>query len=161
MENQIQSNNTNICLVLMYMIYSTIHLLIIIYFFGISHVSLKRNYNFIIFIFLLCIFTSFLLTAIFVFINYMSNRRKLLYICLIPSLINELIFIGLLIFCIIYLVKNTSGSTYEDFMIFVIVTFLIESLPNFILFIHICRKSKNKRIENLENINDSSLLNKN
>ena len=156
-QNQIQTRNINLCLVIIFWISAIIHLLFFIILYNSFDINISNNNEYYIYWILLGIFISYLLTAIFASINYNSYRRKLLYLCLIPSLFNEFIFIALLIDCVIYLVKD------NDFlMIDFIIILLIDNCPNIILFIHINAKTKNTSSHNKDNINNnSSLLNRN
>ena len=158
MENQIQiqSKNTNLFLVIIFWIYTTIHLIIILYY-SITDVDF-RNINgtkFNILLVLSSLFISFLLTTIFVTLNFCRNIY--LYRCLIPSVINELIFIFLLIF-FLFIISNLPGKDPEIAIFLVIFLFLIESCPNIILFVHIYKKSKNKNSQNIDNLNNNSPL---
>jgi len=163
MENQIQiqSRNTNLCLVLTFSIYTTIHFIITIYY-SATDVDFKDiasgNYETLLIHF--SIFILFLLTTIFISVNF--HRNICIYICLIPSLINELIFIFLFISFIYIITFIPIGSNPEIDILFIIFLFIIESCPNIILFVHICRKSINNNSENIDNINSNSpLLNNN
>ena len=142
---------------IIFWISAIIHLLFFIFLYNSFDINISNNNEYYIYWILLGIFISYLLTAIFASINYNSYRRKLLYLCLIPSLFNEFIFIALLIDCVIYLVKD------NDFlMIDFIIVLLIDNYPNIILFIHINEKTKNTSSQNIDNINNnSSLLNRN
>jgi len=158
MENQtqIQSRNTNLCLVIIFWIYTIIHFIVIVYYFivAVDFTSINRA-NIRIISILSSLFISFLLTAIFVTVNY--YRNFCMSICLILSLISELIFISLLIF-LIYAINHTPGRGHELAVLLVVFHFLIESCPNILLYVHICRKLRNKNSENLDNINKNSPL---
>ena len=149
MENEInnQSRNNNICLSIIFWIYTTVHLVIFLYNTDTNKID--------IFLALLFIFISFLLTTIFVTVNICKNIFK--YLCLILSSINELIFICLLIF-IIAIICSFPGSDAGISIIILIFLFLIESLPNIILFAHFHLKSKNENSQNIENNNNNSRL---
>ena len=155
-ENPIQYRKTYLLLIILLWIYTAIHLGILLYFFfteiyhsGISEAEMN---GLLIFGFL---FISFLSTAILVTVNYCRNVCNL-KISLIPSIINELIFIGVFLFALllIFAFGIRNGS---DFLVLVVVIilFLIESTPNIILYILICKKSRNKRTPNLNNNNIS------
>ena len=161
MENQIQikSRKADICLIMIFSIYTTIHFIITVYYSAteVNFTDIKRD-KFHTLLVHCSLFISFLLTTIFLYVNF--HRNICMYICLIPSLINELIFIYLLVL-FIFVINFLPFNDPEIVILFVVFLFIIESCPNFILYIHICRKS-NKKSENIENINNNSpLLNMN
>ena len=146
---------------MLFSIYTTIHFIITIYY-SATDVDFKDiasgNYETLLIHF--SIFILFLLTTIFIYVNF--HRNICIYICLIPSLINELIFIFLFISFIYIITFIPNGSNPEIGILFIIFLFIIESCPNIILFVHICRKSTNNISENIDNINSNSpLLNNN
>ena len=153
-QNQIQPRNTNLFLVILFWIYSIIHLIAIIVLFFIK----LDNYNsFDLFIFISIIIISllFIITTIIVNINYYTNCCSI-YICLIPSILNELTLTGYLLFFLFLL--NFFRNIRPEELIILITSFLAESFPNIILFIHICKKSKNKNTRNIHNNNKAQLL---
>ena len=163
MENQIQIKTriTNLALVIIFWIYTFIHFIVVLYY-CITNVDFRNFYpikvrNILI---LSIPFILFLITTIFVTVNYCSNVCKL-YICLIPSLINEVIFIGILIFLII-LIDNAGRFDSEIVIFLIIFLFFLESIPNILLFIYIYKKTKNKNSKNIDIINNNApLLNNN
>ena len=149
---QIQSRNT-LDLVIIFWAYTTIHFIFFLYY-SKTDVDLRNIFRTKINI-LFFLFISFLLTAIFVTLHYFRNIY--IYICLIASVINELIFICFLIYFILVIIIHP-GSDYEIEIFFGTYFFLFESSPNIILFVHIYKKSKNKNSQNIENINNNSPL---
>ena len=161
MESQIQirPRNINLFFVIIFWIYTIIHFIIVLYYIitdvDFSDINeVKVNYILL----FSAPFISFLITAIFTTMNYCSNACKL-YICLIPSLITEIIFI---IFLILLIIIINSYHYDSKSMLIIIFLFSLESIPNILLFIYICIKTKNKNYKNLDNINNNSpLLNTN
>ena len=155
MESQVQneSENNNEILVRFFWVYTIIHFIILLY-------CLISKYEYDFLLVLSSIFISFLLTAIFVTVNQCKSK---ICICLIPSLINELIFIGLLVyFMFFFKPANKSPGNDSDMMLrfLTFIFFLFESLPNIILIVFICIKSKEKKSQIIYNIdNNPPLLN--
>ena len=160
-QNQIQSKNKNLILVIFW-IYTFIHFSFLTYLF-IDYQLWKKHKKILKFLsipFIIAIL--FLLTAIYVTINYRSNRYSL-KICLIPSIINEIILSGLLSICIL-IVANSGWLFSDKDLIYIIIIFLIESSPNIILFIHIfieTRKKNTPNTSNIENVDNNPILNNN
>ena len=160
MENQtqIKSRNLNLLLVVIFWIYAIIHCIIILYY-CITDVDFRHLYrdkikNLWI---LSGLFISFLLIAILITVNYCRNNICILHICLIPSIITEIIFVGFLMFFIF--AEITSPFFHNiSVMPLVIPLFVIESCPNIILFVYICQIPKNKNSQNIDNINNNSPL---
>ena len=126
-------------------IYTTVHFVIFLY---------STIYNFFLYYWLI-IFISFLLTTISVTLNICNNNFK--YLCLILSSINELILIFILIYYII-IICAFSTKDIADQIFILIVIFLIESIPNIILFIYFYEKSKNENYQIIDNNNNNSRL---
>ena len=158
-QTQTESRSIKLCLVIIFLIYTIIHCIIfLIRLLSGENFRDIRKSDYAILLILFGLFISFLLTGIFVIVYYRKNSSCILYICLIPSIINELIFIGILI-VVFYTINNTGSSDDDELIIFLsILVFLIESIPNILLIFHICKKSRNKNSQNIDNINNNSLL---
>ena len=154
--NPNQSRYTNPRLVIIFWIYTFIHLIYELYYWNKEGgLDLRIEAKFNTFMVLLSLFISSLSTAIIVTLNYICNMCKW-YICIIPSVVNELILSGIFLL-FIQVGSNFNASGFE--MLFIIFVYAIESFPNIILYIHICVKSRKNDIVNLDNINNNLLSN--
>ena len=152
-QNQIQKNSDIIvCSAISFWVYSFFHGFFVLY----QLIYLNSIDELNILLVLLSLFISFLLTAILITVSCKKSNNCILYISLIPSLINELIIIGILIFCFTSL-RNMRGRGIEWVIFILIILILIESIPNILLIIGICTKKES----NIDNNRNNSLLNNN
>ena len=152
--NPNQSRYTSPSLVIIFWIYTFIHLIYELYYWNKEGgLDLRIEAKFNTFMVLLSLFISSLSTAIIVTLNYICNMCKW-YICIIPSVVNELILSGIFL---LFIQVGSNSSIIVILLIFFV--YAIESLPNIILYIHICVKSRKENIVNLDNINNNLLRN--
>ena len=152
--NPNQSRYTNPRSVIIFWIYTFIHLIYELYYWNKEGgLDLRIEAKFNTFMVLLSLFISSLSTAIIVTLNYICNICKW-YICIIPSVVNEPILSGIFL---LFIQVGSNSSIIVILLIFFV--YAIESLPNIILYIHICVKSRKENIVNLDNINNNLLRN--
>ena len=157
-QNQIQSRSTNIVLITLYWVYTLINFIFYIIIFNEISFSSKNKNEIYFFLIVNIIFFSLLFTSILFTVNFFKKTLTLLYICLIPSLINELTFIASLLIPIFY---YRDKGTVILFLVILGIIFAFETIPNFVLFIYICKickKSKNKSTQNIDNNNNNNSL---
>ena len=156
MENQnpIQYRKTHLLLIILLWIYTGFHSSILLFtIISVAYHGAIKNGAGIAALFIFCFLViSFLLTSILVTRNYCRNvcdYKK----ALIPSIICELIIFVIFLFLLLALLNFIKYASDIVFIVVPIIIFLIESTPNIILYILICKISGKKRTLNLDNNN--------